>query len=61
MVSAFDENLNCHQQIGNVAIKLNRANAMLSKVRHFIDKKALKLIYHAIFESHLFYYCLVWA
>ena len=34
---------------------------MLSKVRHFVDKKTLKSIYHAIFESHLLYSCLVWA
>ena len=34
---------------------------MLSKVRHFVHKKTLKSIYHAIFESHLFYSCLVWA
>ena len=34
---------------------------MLSKVRHFVNKKTLKSIYHAIFESHLFYSCLVWA
>ena len=34
---------------------------MLSKVRHFVYKKTLKSIYHAIFESHLFYSCLVWA
>ena len=57
----IDENLNWHQQINNVAVKLNRANAMLSKVRHFVDKKTLKSVYHAIFESHLIYSCLVWA
>ena len=34
-----DENLNWHQQSNNVAVKLSRANAMLSKVRHFVDKK----------------------
>ena len=33
---------------------------MLSKVRHFIHKRTLKSIYHVIFESHLFYFCLVW-
>ena len=53
----IDENLNWHEQINNVAVKLNRANAMLSKVRHFVHKKTLKH-YHAIFESHLFYSCL---
>ena len=57
----IDENLNWHEQINNVAVKLNRANAMLSKVRHFVNKKTLKSIYHAIFESRLFYSCLVWA
>ena len=35
----IDENLNWHEQINNVAVKLNRANAMLSKVRHFVHKK----------------------
>ena len=35
----LDENLNWHEQINNVAVKLSRANAMLSKVRHFVDKK----------------------
>ena len=56
----IDENLNWHEQINNVAVKLNRANAMLSKVRHFVHKKTLKSIYRAIFESHLLYSCLVW-
>ena len=57
----IDENLNWHEQINNVAVKLNRANAMLPKVRHFVHKKTLKSIYHAISESQLFYSCLVWA
>ena len=57
----IDENLNWHEQINNVAVKLNRANTMLSKVKHFVHKKTLKSICHAIFESHLFYSCLVWA
>ena len=33
---------------------------MLSKVRHFVDKKTLKSGCHEIFESHLFCSCLVW-
>ena len=32
----IDENLNWHKQINNVAVKLSRANAMLSRVRHFV-------------------------
>ena len=56
----IDENLNWHQQISNDAVELNRANALLSKVRHFVDKKT-KSIYCAIFERHLFYSCVVCA
>ena len=57
----IDKNLSWENQINNVSIKLNKANAMLSKIRHYVDFKTLKLIYHAIFESHLYYSSLVWA
>ena len=57
----IDENLNWKQQISDIAIKLNKANGILSKLRHFIDRKTLKSIYHAIFEPHLYYSLLVWA
>ena len=55
-----DENLNWNQQIPDIAIKLNRANAILSKLRNFIDRnqfinKSLKSTYHAIFEPYLCY------
>ena len=39
----IDENLSWHQQINNVAVKLNRANATSSKVRHFVDKKNFEI------------------
>ena len=55
LVIKIGENLNWKQQISDTAIKLNRANAILSKLRPFIDRKTLKSIYHAIFEPHLFY------
>ena len=41
--------------------KLNRANGMLSKVRHFVPETELISIYHAIFASHLRYGCQIWA
>ena len=44
-----------------VAIKLNRDNAMLCKVREFVNGRALKLIYHAIFDCHLNYVNTVWS
>ena len=34
---------------------------MLSKLRHVLDKKTLKSVHYAIFESHLCYASLAWA
>ena len=39
--------------IYDIAIKLNRGNAMLYKVTQFVNTRVLKLIYHAIFDCHL--------
>ena len=39
--------------IYDIATKLNRANAMLYKVRQFVNTRILKLIYQAIFDCHL--------
>ena len=36
-------------QINNVTMKLNETNAMLSKIRHYVDIKTLKSVFHAIF------------
>ena len=44
----------------DIAIKLNKENTILFNLRHFIDSKTLKSIYHAIFESHFYYSSLVW-
>ena len=41
--------------------KLNKANDMLSKLRHVLDINTLRSVYCAIFESHLCYASLVWA
>ena len=48
-------------EINNIAANLNRANAMLTKIRHFVNFKTLRSIYHTIFESYLNYFLLVWA
>ena len=55
------ENLSWKQEIFSVAINLNEANGIFSKLSHFVDRKTLKSMYHAIFEPHLFYSSLVWA
>ena len=38
--------------IDDIALKLIRANAMLYKVRNFVNARILKGICHALFESH---------
>ena len=55
----IDEHLTWKPHIDEISAKLNKANAMLSKIRHFVDQKTLKAIYHAIFQSHLYYSSLV--
>ena len=47
------------QQINHVVLKLNKANTMLSILRHVLDTKTLRSVYCAIFESHLCYASLV--
>ena len=56
----IDESLTWNEHINDIPIKLNRANAMLYKVREFVKTRVLKLIYHAIFDCHLNYVNGVW-
>ena len=55
----IDKRLTWKQHINHVALKLNKANAMLSKLSHVLDIKTLRSVYYAIFESHLCYASLV--
>ena len=55
----IDENLNW-KNINETSTKLIKGNAMLSKLRHFVNKNILLSVYHVIFHSHLVYLCLVW-
>ena len=50
-----DENLNWKQYIHDMAIELNRANALLSIIRNYVNKLTLRTIYFAIFGSHINY------
>ena len=47
--------------MNNIAVKLNRANALLLKIRNYVNMKTLRNIYYAIFDSHPTYSCIVWA
>ena len=43
-----------------MALKLNKANAMLSKFRYVLQIKTLSSVYYAMFDFHLCYASLVW-
>ena len=56
----IDQNLNWKDYINDIVVKLNRANALLIKIRNFVNMTILKtLIYFAIFDSHINYANLV--
>ena len=49
----IDENLDWKHHVSDIAIKLNRANALLFKIRNFVNAKTLKTIYYTIFDSNI--------
>ena len=57
----IDENLTWIDHINYIAIKLSNANAILFKVREFLNAKILKSIYYAIFDCRLNYANTVWS
>ena len=57
----IDKFLHWHDQVNNIAVKLNRANALLLKIRNYVHMKTLRNIYYAIFDSHVTYSRIVWA
>ena len=57
----IDTNLSCQYLVNDLSIKLNRANALLFKMRKYVSLKILRSIYFAIFYSYLSYCCLAWA
>ena len=56
----LDEFLSGDTQCCELIKKLNRANGMLAKARHYVPDLELKNIYHAIFSSHILYGSQVW-
>ena len=61
LVVKIDTNLSWQYHVNDLSIKLNRANALLLKMRKYLGLKILRSIYFAIFDSYLSYCCLVWA
>ena len=56
----FDKNLNWKIQIHDLAYRLSRVNAILAKLRHFVNSEIVRSAYFAIFHSHLNYVCIAW-
>ena len=56
-----DANLSWQYHVNDLSIKMNRANALLFKMRKYVSLKILRSIYFAMFDSYLSYSCLVWA
>ena len=48
----IDTNLNWEHHVNDLSIKLNRANALLFKMRKYVNLKILRSIYFAIFDSY---------
>ena len=61
LVVKIDGNLSWKSHIDYLSVKLSRANALLFKIRNFVNSSILlRTTYFAIFESYLNYCCLVW-
>ena len=56
----IDENLDWEDHIHDIATKLNRANALLFKIRNYVNFNTLKSIYFAICDSDINYPNLIW-
>ena len=57
----IDTNLSWQYHVNDLSIKLERANALLLKMRKYVSLSISRSIYCAIFDSYLSYCFLVWA
>ena len=56
----INEHFNWKQHIHHIAKNLNRANALLSIIRNYVNKDTLRTIYFVIFYSHINCVNLIW-
>ena len=56
----LDQYLDWSPHVNHLSHKLVKANAMLCKLRHYVNEATIKSIYYAIFHSHLSYVCTAW-
>ena len=56
----IDCHLNWNTHITQLTTKLSRATGMLSKIRYYVNKDTLKMVYYGIFSSILTYGSQIW-
>ena len=57
----IDEVLSWNKQVSDVFIKLNKANGILSKLRHYTSRSVCLSVYYSLFNSYLLYGLLTWS
>jgi len=57
----LDDNLSWDFHIKELSKKLCRTNGIISKLRHYVPKSTLLLIYYSLFYSHISYGISVWS
>ena len=57
----IDTNLKWEYHVNDLSTKLDRANALLFKIRKYVSLKILRSIYFPIFDSYLSFCFLIWA
>ena len=57
----IDSHLNWCFHTDLLSTKLSRSIGMLSKIRHYVSKDTLRMIYFGIFSSQLVYASQIWA
>ena len=57
----IDKFLHWHDEVNNIAVKLNGTNVLLLKMRNYVKIKILSNIYFAIFDSYVTCSSIVWA
>ena len=56
----LDQYLDWSPHVNHLSHKLVKANAMLCKLRHYVNEATIKSIYYVIFHSNLSYVCTAW-
>ena len=56
----IEENLEQNLHLNLLKSKLKRAIGLLCKLRHYVPKFQIKMLYYAIFHSYLIYACQIW-